>query len=189
MPLVALDGSWCVCMPKKTGSNSLVAMLAPTVAGRDGYDFAEMPGEWHGCQWDGKGKRVMVVRHPLDRWASLYWYAQQEGGPFRGPPGIELWAKQFLEAKTTNHEDSREWWITQSEMADVFHPDVVCRLEDGLERVMEVINMPHKKMYHRNKTEDRQSTETTLAQLSDDSRDAIGAWAAEDLRRWYGGWR
>lgn len=189
--LVALDGSWAVLTPKKCGTHSLYAALCPSEYGRDrGHlpDLAASIGGWHEPKWGGVGKRVMVVRHPFDRLASMVWFAEEHSQPYphKPPTSPDYWVRRLLDDRRLGREETAEWWRTCSDYADLFRPDVACRLEDGLEKVFGEIGLGGAaEVLHRNRTQQRLSTEETLALLSAETMERVSGWAAEDLNRWY----
>jgi hypothetical protein len=150
MPLVALDKSWAICLPKKTGSQSLVGMCE---------GVADVVGEYHGCEWDGEGERLMVVREPKERLASMYWWSRKEVNFNCGPGGPDEWLERF--ADLLGKPD--EWTISQREMAERFKPHKVFRLEDGLRAVLDHLGIKAE-LQHRNRTQDAKSQRKSFAE-------------------------
>lgn len=183
MPLVANDGSWAICMPKKTGSQSLHGMLSGA---------AEIVGEFHGGEWEGTGKRVMVVREPYERLASMYWFSLSTGiGLFMGEGGAAKWLDRFVAGFAWKHKPAyAEWVLSQSELAEQFRPVVVCRLEDGLEKVFDVLGLEQPTHIHRanitkGKHSDRRPFAETFTGASAAALAAVESWCRPDLEAWY----
>lgn len=179
MPLVALDDSWAFCMPKKTASQSLVAMTE---------GIAEVKGDWHGTDYEGKGKRYMVVREPYERLASLYWYSQKEMSyPLAGPPDVNGWLERFFAA----HEQGKdkEWTPTQSEKASAFGPEKVFRVEDGLILILRALGLPAQAEAWRNRTaakyHHRLPFNATFRSARPDLRALVDEWCLPDMEAWY----
>ena len=179
--LVSIDRSWAICTPKKTGSQSLQGMLA---------DKATVEGDFHGPVWFGEGKRVMVVREPYDRLASMYWFSVAQGvGLFMGGTASE-WLRKFVAGFGWKHKASYQEWVTScSDLALVFRPDVVCRLEDGLELVFDAVGLERPEhIRHMNQTgngkDQRKSFAETFGSADAATLAAVDEWCKPDLR-WY----
>lgn len=168
MPLVALDNSWAICMPKKTGSQSLVGACA---------GVAEV-SDYHGCEWGGAGERLMVVREPKERLASMYWWSKKEANFNPGPGGPDEWLERF--ADLLNKPD--EWTLAQSAMAARFRPSKVFRLEDGLQAVLDRVGVKATIQY-RNRTADAKSERKSFAETFATIPGRVQQWLDSD-----GGW-
>ena len=166
MPLVAVDGSWALCMPKKTGSHTIVHYLSPTTHCLLGPDFAKVEGEWHGgfvpdCF---HGRRLMITRDSLSRLQSMFRYSiEMREKCFRladgNFPDFSGWLDVILRCKWKDdgtiggaftcpptrydhyQHNLQEYSAHQSEIAKQFQPDEVFRLEDGIERVFEALGV------------------------------------------------
>lgn len=180
MPLVANDQSWCVCMPKKTASHSLVGMTE---------GVACVVGEWHGCDWSGTGRRYLIVREPRERLASLYWYSQVHSGGAWGPGGVIGWCERLLQMANRRREQDFEWWATQSDYAERFQPDQVFRLEEGLQQILVAIGQPETPIQFRNVTQgkriERRPFAETFRDVPKTTMDDICAWLCRDAGEWY----
>ena len=134
MPLVALNDRWAFGLPMKTASQSLVTCLAPSTFGRHGDNMAAMHGDWHGTRYEGAGERLMVVRNPYERLASLYWFSfERTTAWLTGEGGPLAWLGRLIARRDGQHEpEDRDWLSTQAEFAAEFKPARTFRLEDGL---------------------------------------------------------
>lgn len=175
MPLVALNSSWAFAMPKKTASQSLVGMCE---------GVAEVQGEMHGAEWNGSGRRYMVVRNPYERLASMYWHMMREANYlFGGDP--TAWLSRLIEMRPQRNKGPlTEWLVTQSEMAVQFQPDKVFRLEDGLQSVLDAIGVVVP-MQHRNMGGDKRITKRNFAETFGDPPAAIVELCRPDMEAWY----
>jgi hypothetical protein len=185
MPLVALDQSWAFCLPKKTGSQSLAGMLAPGCMGGDWPIYAKIEGEFHGCEWDGAGKRYMVVRNPQERLASMYWWSTREGNFNAGPGGPDAWLARYAELLSANKPHDAEWLPTQGKMAQRFKPDRAFRLEDGLQAVLDHLGVTVPHIQRRNETRDKRSDRKPFDQTFTVIPGRIRQWLDSDAGGWY----
>lgn len=185
MPLVELDNSWAFCLPKKTGSQSLAGMLAPQEMGGEGAGYATLIGDFHGCEWDGQGKRYMVVRHPLERLASMYWWSIKEQNFNVGPGGPDAWLKRFVVLLQENKPANAEWLLTQGEMAERFRVDRVFRLEDGLQNVLNHLGIAVDHIQRRNETRGKRSDRQPFAATFTHIPPCIQQWLDSDAGGWY----
>ena len=184
--LIAFDDSWAICSPKKSGSQSLLAMLCPRLTDGTGIDKAKFVGAPHDFTWTGTGKRILIVRHPIDRFASMYW-ASYGDGSFAHGRGVEGWLEQFFQqAATKTITPAFEWTTTQTEIASVFNPDVICKLEDGLPRVLDVIGIECERVCWRNQTSPRHDFAKTFGCISDEWKKRIIDFTGPDLALFYG---
>jgi hypothetical protein len=178
VPLVAADKSWCICLPKKTGSQSLVG--ACEAAG-----VARVEGEWHGADWAGTGRRLMVVRDPRERLASMYWFAVSGQHWDWGPGGPAEWFGRFLARRTNPKAGDREWVTSQRELAAVFRPDEVFRLEDGLAAVLAAVGLDRACERRANATAGKRSARKPFAETFAPDLPGLAEWLAEDAGEWY----
>src|SRR5262245_54835054 len=176
MPLVALDNSWAVCMPKKTGSQSLVGMCE---------GMAEVRGEWHGCEWDGTGERLIVVREPHERLASMYWWSLKEGNFNHGPPHPDAWLARFAGLLETNKQHDAEWLQTQGEMAAGFRPERVFKLEDGLRVALDYLGVSVSHIQRRNETRGKRTIRLPFGETFGIVPERVQQWLAADAGEWY----
>lgn len=179
MPLVATDGSWAACLPKKTASQSLVG--ACEAAGT-----ARVEGEWHGADWAGTGRRLLVVRDPRERLASMYWWSLKEQNWNRGPGGPAEWFARFRELRAAYKPADREWVASQRELAAAFRPDVVFRLEDGLAAVLAAVGLDSTHERRANVTAGKRSVRRPFAETFPADLPGLPGWLAEDAGEWYG---
>lgn len=179
--IVADDDAWAICSPKKTASQSLDGMLVP--------QFGKQVGEIHGSEWSGAGKRVLVIRNPYERLASMFWFALKEHVSDHRPDlGPEEWCRRVLAGQHVEKAVEREWCRNQRQHADEFTPSVVCRLEDGLSRVCEAIGAGVLEQ-RRNETASAKAKRKSFAETFDgvcaSVRCAIDAWCKPDIEAWY----
>lgn len=179
--IVSHDGAWCICSPKKTATQSLEGMLVP--------QFASIVGEMHGSEWAGSGERILVVRNPYERLASMFWFAlKSHANDYRPALGATEWCRRLLADQYVNKSVAREWSRNQLQLAAEFRPSVTFRLEDGLMRVVNHVGV-YVDEQRRNVTGDSKASRKPFAEtfaLADESlRQAIDAWAAPDMEAWY----
>jgi hypothetical protein len=179
VPLVALDGSWAVCLPKKVGSQSLVGMLT------EDAPVARTVGEWHGATWDGTGRRLLVVRDPRERLASMYWWSLAQTTWNTGPGGASEWFSRFLTRRTNPKADDREWVTSQREYAAAFRPDEVFRLEEGLESVCRALGVEPPRVRRANETAGKRSTRKPFGETFRGDEPGLSEWLTEDAGEWY----
>jgi hypothetical protein len=177
MPLVAKDGSWAVCMPKKTASQSLVNMC-------ETIGVASIVGEWHGGEWDGNGCRYMIVRNPYERLASMFWYSIKEGSFCYGPGDGNKWLERFADELRSPKQPHLEWTATQSRLYSVFKPDEVFKLENGLSSLLIKLNV-NIEMRYLNKTKDKHSMRKSFSETFSVIPSLVDQWLQDDAGGWY----
>jgi hypothetical protein len=172
MPLVAHDKSWAICVPKKTGSQSMQAMLNPV---------AQASFPFHGGAWDGVGKRYMVVREPRERLTSMYWFSQtpDAGSPELQGASAPDWFERFLSLRANGGRE--DYTATQAELAKQFQPEQVFKLEDGLDPLMQRTLGYVPPMQRLNQTAERRTFDETFPEVSE----PLQAWLADDAGVWY----
>jgi hypothetical protein len=179
MPLVAIDESWAVCLPKKTASQSLVMACEAT-------GIACVVGEWHGAEWEGSGRRFMLVRDPRERLASMYWWALAGQHWDWGPGSSSDWFARFLEKRRSPKAGDLEWITSQREMAIRFRPDRVFHLEDGLSLVLAAIGLDatHERWVNRT-LERKRALRLPFAETFASDIPGMREWLIEDAGEWY----
>lgn len=170
MPLLDVDGKWAVCMPKKSGSHSLIKL-----AGGEDLVF----GDWHGCDLpEGfDGQRLMLIREPLERITSMYWDWPAPWNeplfpiPIHGSVAPEEWFLRYLKGPFRSH-----WWSDlQSELAHEFRPDFA----GDLHQIAAII-APGAEVPHENATPGRESVSDTWAGISSHCQLALDEWCNRD---------
>lgn len=74
--IVANNNKWIIATPAKTGSYSLENTLIKSLRVAHKLEANNRVG----CEYNGPIKRrILVVRHPLERWSSMFWFARQKG--------------------------------------------------------------------------------------------------------------
>lgn len=180
--ILALDNSWAICTPKKTGSQSLGVALS---------SVGEVAPDPHATEWDGVGRRLLVVRHPYDRLNSMFWFQLAEGcTPFGVRPDPAVWMERFLALRPQSWKAGlSEWLLTQSEIASRFRPESVLRFEDGLGRIARWAGV-ERDVPHVNRTARKglmpTPFEETFARVAASAREALDALFLPDMRAWYG---
>lgn len=139
--LLAKNKSWVLCTPSKTGSSSLIATLVDKLKVADHY----RPGEdsnRHGTVYHGKAERLLIVRHPLERWSSIYWYAQKKEGRFLHKYSYDVneYFEAWMEARRKNMFHSFTMFF--EDYLIHFTPKKIFKLEDGLEKIMHYLKLP-----------------------------------------------
>ena len=174
---------WVICSPAKTGSYSIERTLISKM---------EIAHKWKtqnrvGTFYDGKAKeRILVVRNPLDKWASMYWFMKEVHGKGRTiwmgkhTNSIENFATHWLEAVRNNPHAN--WTDSYSDMALKFKPSKVFKLE-SLKFDLEGLLGYEVELLHANKTGFKLPWKETKKELSKKNLDGIMAWAKPDLKR------
>lgn len=131
---VANDFSWVLCTPSKTGSTSLATTLINRlgVAHREGSQHSTI------CHHTG-AQRIMVVRNPFDRWASMYSFCKAKRPKAylsEFTSNINLFANEWIK-QIDNIKRNTYWTDNLSVQAMEFDPQHVFRLEDGLQNVID----------------------------------------------------
>lgn len=125
----------------------------------------------------------MVVRHPVARLLSMFWFTEKASGP----ASPLLWLDLFFTKRrmwTTDVADS-EWYCTQSEMAEAFQPDKILRLEDGLAAVCAEVGVRAEEV-RAWVTPAYPSFRETFVGMNVEQQTLVDEFVGEDLRRWYG---
>lgn len=181
--IIDYEDRWSVCTPTKCGTYSLEG----TLIDRAQVAYKHVPRH----DWDGGiGDRILVVRNPFDRWASMYWFMVQEAG--KG-----IWLQDYVD---TIDEFVEQWsacsppdlqrmmWHSDlTTYAEKFKPDRVFKMEDDYERVLEYLRsryaMTLPRMSRRNTTRGRRSTTETLAMMSQASREKVLSFCSRDAEK------
>jgi len=171
---------FCLCTPAKCGTRSVEAMLRP--------DHASLHYPRHGTvhPFDGT-RRIMLVRHPHDRLLSHFAYNHR-----LRERGAGIWAAKYSESLASYceavlwHRANAPYWIhtcNLTEMAAVFRPDVVFKLEHGLDALRRYLKkrfgLPLPRTPHVNRT--RRGPRGDLNELSLALRRRVLDWLAPDL--------
>jgi hypothetical protein len=118
-----LKGRWVVCTPAKNGSKSITSALRHVSEKVTPMNRADAP--------DSFKERIMCVRHPLDRWVSMYLWAARDGAWAHkfAVQGVVTYAEHFLktiESGGTGRRDSDVMWLwPQNTIAYVFKPTLL----------------------------------------------------------------
>lgn len=130
---------FAICTPCKTGTMSLEATL------RTRYPIAYQYGGRHGWSYEGAGDRLMVVRHPWDRWWSMFHFIQKHVGRScyfqEYAHDVNVFTEEW--AKRCEAGEVHWWFYTQAFMHERFNPTLVFKLEDGLHRVTDWLRENH----------------------------------------------
>lgn len=106
---------------------------------RTRHPIAEQWGGRHNYIYTGEGERIMIVRHPWDRWWSMFHFIQKHIGRScyfqEYAHDVNVFAKEW--AERCRFDENHWWFYTQASMAHHFRPDTVFKLEDGLEKVLD----------------------------------------------------
>lgn len=178
MMIASLKDLWVICTPTKTGTYSLEG----TLIDRANVAYKIVPR--HSTHWpvhEGE-ERILIVRHPLDRWASMYWFIKKETG--KG-----IWGEKH----SSDINTFCEWWATQnnfmwtynlSRNCELFKPDLVFRQEEGFVDLLQHLGVTIAPS-HRNKVAGRPSYIATIGELSLKNYDIVMKWAEPDLKMFY----
>lgn len=139
--IISNDGKIIVCTPTKVGSTSLEeVILVEHELGRRLYRGEAMgnaPGHNRGykhgaeCVFTGK-KRLVLVRHPLDRFASIYAFIAKSKGNFFNDL-VKYARKGKVDSFCSAYLDSNDtvWTRQLSTYVDKFKPTSVFKLEEN----------------------------------------------------------
>jgi hypothetical protein len=187
----AYDGRWCICTPTKCGTYSLEA----TLCDRAGVAWKESPR--HDWVPGDEPHRILVIREPVDRWCSMYWFMRKEAGKgiwledFVGEIDdfVDEWARRCEESD--DRYNIRMWHRDLTTYAGHFCPHKVFKMEDGYEALLDHLRKSYglsiPNVSHRNATKVRKSSEATLQMMSERSREKVLNFCRRDSERWYTG--
>lgn len=185
----AHDGRWTICTPTKCGTYSLEATLVERLS------VAEKLVPRHQCEkTHAVGERIMVVRHPYDRWASMWWFIVQHGAG-------KIWCGDFshdINAFVTEwnyRRRERPNWMWTENLAyhhRHFEPATVFKLEtnsyvDLLRYLFEKYEVPLVKVSHKNVTRERRTWQETFDMLTPVNLDIVKKFCEPDIALWYAG--
>lgn len=134
--LLAYDMSFLICTPCKAGCMSLEATL------RDRAKLAYQIGGRHGYRCSIATKRLMIIREPIARWVSMYWFIRKHIGKSCYMQQYATSMAEFAaewDKRCVAGED--HWWFnSQTYIASVFKPDKIFKLEeDGIAKICEEV--------------------------------------------------
>ena len=174
----AYDDSWAFGTPKKTGTHSVHSMLK---------QHGEIISPWHEPRWNlpETCTRYMIVRHPLDRLASMYWFSRRVKSAWlkkHADQGLEQWLEHFMRG------DNTQWNGTLDAFASIWRPTKVFKIEDGFERIADHMFLSHSitcTPRKTNVTKSRADVAETFSEVSSELMKAVHNWAQADMERWY----
>lgn len=152
--IISNDGKIVICTPTKVGSTSLERLILEDYkVGRRIYSdeavgrtVINSRGYKHGSICNLKVKhRILLVRHPLERFASIYAFLAKSKGNFEND--LVLAARngdyeQFCKSYITS--DETVWTKQLSTYVKEFRPTTIYRLEDhGIRRIIENLGVTH----------------------------------------------
>lgn len=182
--IIENNNKWAICTPTKTGTYSLQHTLINRlkVAHKLQYDK-------HDTEYNGKGKRYMMVRHPLERWASMYWFfvnlEERDASVFLKKyigRGINIFAEEWISrVKNKANEPNTMYLDNYYDIYLKFKPDKFFKLEDGLQNVIEFLGYDIK-VSRSNVTKDKCSWYETRNLLSEKNLNFIHQWAKPDIQ-------
>lgn len=177
--IAAINDAWVICTPTKVGTYSLEGTLIDRL--NVGYKITPRHRPDVPECVPRTAKRLIVVRHPLDRWASMYWFIVRETGKGiwleKFSHDINVFCEEWLRRRK---EDPHWMWTdSQAEHNDVFQADVFFKQEDDLQRLVDYLGYDIR-VSHRNETQGRPSVDETLAALEPKNLQAVLAWATRD---------
>jgi len=173
--IIAKDDSWAICTPPKTGTVSLQTALVP--------NFANTLQYRHQSSYTGKGERILVVRNPLERWASMYWFTKQKARTaiFLGAYtlNVDMYAHQFFIRREL---DPHPFFTdNQVEFHKKFEADIYFKQEDGLQKIMSYIGLGYVQVPHENQTKSKVGWQQTSKLLNKENYNKVMEWADKDL--------
>lgn len=149
-----------ICNPSKCGTERLVRTLVP--------EFGHTNKEKHGwTHLEGYEKYVLIVRDPLERWVSTYWWIKGTG-TYQGYRSlISPYMKSFHDfGQFVAMRRSKSFvFNTLDDYIERFKPDVIQRLEDLEESWPEYLPPEAHQIYLEattHKTRHRKTTEETI---------------------------
>lgn len=178
--VVSKDRKWVICTPKKTGTHSLNAVLC------DKTNYAQVISPWHGRTWNGNGVRILIVRHPIERFVSMYYFVKRVRSAWlkRYDTSFNEWANQFF-----NHpiEVNPDWRLNLCGYEQEFQPHCWFKTENlqgCLDYLIEKFGYILPSVPHHYRTKDRPSVMEAWDQLTSLNKASLARWAAPDLRRY-----
>lgn len=144
------DQKFVICTPPKTGSSSLLA----TLVDRLGVAHKHRPdGEAnrHGTLYEGKAERILIVRHGLERWSSLFWFAFKKKTQFLhsyAEQGPDAYVEKWFESREKDDRQINN--MTLLSYYEDFKPKTIFKIEDGLEKVLEYIGVKDEEVAQNN---------------------------------------
>lgn len=180
--ILAWDNSWILYTPTKTGTYSLEGTLIDVlnvgvkIKPRHRMDIEMAPD---------KSQRLMIVRHPVERWCSIYWAIHRWTNSNSHP-----YMHQFIESPNIfadeyfrRIKDGELWPMytnNNTQNAASCKPHHVFKTEE-LSKVLEHLGHSPELLKHLNHTKNRPSCLDTLAQLSVENQQALWEWALPDM--------
>lgn len=147
----------------------------------------------HSCDKEiAEGERIMVVRHPYDRWCSMFWFIVKHG------PG-HIWCGDFADDINVfvgewnrRRKEAPHWMWTENLMYHKTHfePATVFKLEtNGYQDLLTYLHEKYgtgvTKVSHKNVTKERRSVEETFNMLTSTNLDIVKKFCEPDLLCWY----
>lgn len=140
--ILANDNSWVMCTPTKVGSTSLEATLinrlkiAHNIFQESPYQHG--PKYQHGAMYHGKAERILIVRHPLERWSSIYWFMVKRNIFLKKyAHDINLWTEEWLKSREVDKH--RMWNMSLVDYHKIFKPKKIFKQENGFNDLLEYI--------------------------------------------------
>lgn len=170
--IIAYDSSFVICTPTKTGTYSLEATLV------DGLQIAWKRTPRHRTDYEGDGKRILIVRNPYDRWCSMWWFSHMHAS--RGNSiwihdyayDINVWTTEWARRKI---EDPHWMWTHRLKDHEAeFKPELIWKTEN-LQGLIQHLGY-RTRVSHRNKTDYREPVAQTLSRLTPENLKAVLAY-------------
>lgn len=188
--IVENNNKWIICTPAKTGSYSLENTLIKGL----GVAHKLEANNRVDCQYNGKIKRrILIVRHPLERWSSMFWFARQKN--FAGRSIFGSAEAGLTLPKTACRSYAMEWlraWSVQehpnftrtfSEMKSIFGASQTWQIENLQGLLYDLGYMVDIK--HSNKGQYVHSWKSTSKLLDKFQREKIISIYQQDLKQFH----
>lgn len=178
---------WVICTPTKTGTYSLEATLIDRLnVAYKHQPIISVVGYRHMTEYDGPGNRILVIRHPLERWASIYWFTRMH--MLRGNGiylsnfawDVNVYAKEWYRRRL--HNPHPMYTDNLFETYKNFRPNVIFKQEEGLQKLIDYLGYDTR-VSHKNRTDDKKDWCDTLPLLNAENISNIMTWAKPDLKK------
>lgn len=185
--VIDIRDRWVICMPTKTGTTSLTALLTKRVSSCGVQLLPKHAPNLNQCE--GVPDRLLTVRHPLDRFCSMYYHLQREGGRGRAfaLESIDSFAAQVVARSTSVWDEWSLWSWSLTRYVEVFKPTSIwdCTVDDGAalcKHLAEAYGYDVEEMPHLRKSKDRDDWRSTVARMDPAVRSQLEAWAEADMK-------
>ena len=158
--ILSNNNKWVLCTPAKCGSTAVEQMICKShkigrkitlkeATGRDCQRFPHGIAYQHGAEYKGPGKRLLLVRHPLERWSSIYWFTKknQRWHLAKHTEDINVFTDRWFDLRKNDPYIINLMML--NEYVNIFKPNHVFKIEE-VENLLSYIELPVNKISHSN---------------------------------------